>query len=78
MLTYDIFFEPKAFAFPKDSEFRGIFDHYINKLKEGGSVRRYIERFKPFIFCICLHENNVNPPPLVELEREALAGRGQL
>ncbi len=44
MLTYDIFFDSKAFAFPKDSEFRGIFDHYINKLKEGGSVRRYTYR----------------------------------
>ncbi len=30
-----------AFTFPRDSEFRDIFDYYLNKLKESGSVGRF-------------------------------------
>ncbi len=30
-----------AFTFPKDTEFRNIFNYYLNKLKESGSVRSF-------------------------------------
>ena len=40
-------FKPYAFGFQKDSPFLPLFDHYLNEMKEKGSLKQIQEKYAP-------------------------------